>query len=186
MKFHENTVSGSRVFLWAEKSGWPDGPSWGRWSLLAVRMRLVKRIDETAVRCSFVVHNLHIKRNRNIEVWIRGCKCKMDGSQINTVLSYMVLITETNFCWSFKADSHTACRVHAVPLPCLAAKSLECVTIRCMIPVVLCKLWSGGLRQNTTGFTKFITLTTCFSRCGPSSGHKSTKGRLCIVYKHRY
>jgi len=26
-----------------------------------------------------------------------------------------------------KADSHIACRAHAVPLPCRAAKSLECV-----------------------------------------------------------
>jgi hypothetical protein len=26
-----------------------------------------------------------------------------------------------------KADSHIACRAHAVPLPCLAAKGLECV-----------------------------------------------------------
>ena len=26
-----------------------------------------------------------------------------------------------------KADSHIACRVHAVPLPCRAAKGLECV-----------------------------------------------------------
>jgi hypothetical protein len=28
---------------------------------------------------------------------------------------------------SFKADSHIACRSHAVPLPCRAAKILECV-----------------------------------------------------------
>ena len=27
----------------------------------------------------------------------------------------------------FKADSHIACRAHAVPLPCRAAKGLECV-----------------------------------------------------------
>ena len=26
-----------------------------------------------------------------------------------------------------KADSHIACRAHAVPLPCHAAKGLECV-----------------------------------------------------------
>jgi hypothetical protein len=26
-----------------------------------------------------------------------------------------------------KADSHIACRAHAVPLPCRAAKGLECV-----------------------------------------------------------
>jgi len=26
-----------------------------------------------------------------------------------------------------KADSHTACRAHAVPLPCRAAKGLECI-----------------------------------------------------------
>ena len=29
--------------------------------------------------------------------------------------------------YSFKVDSHIACRAHAVPLPCRAAKSLECV-----------------------------------------------------------
>ena len=28
---------------------------------------------------------------------------------------------------NFKADSHIACRAHAVPLPCRAAKGLECV-----------------------------------------------------------
>jgi len=27
----------------------------------------------------------------------------------------------------FKADSHIACRAHAIPLPCRAAKGLECV-----------------------------------------------------------
>jgi hypothetical protein len=28
---------------------------------------------------------------------------------------------------SVKADSHVACRAHAVPLPCREAKGLECV-----------------------------------------------------------
>ena len=28
---------------------------------------------------------------------------------------------------TFKADSHIACRARAVPLPCRAAKGLECV-----------------------------------------------------------
>jgi hypothetical protein len=28
---------------------------------------------------------------------------------------------------TFKADSHIACRAHAVPLPCREAKGLECV-----------------------------------------------------------
>ena len=28
---------------------------------------------------------------------------------------------------SVKADSHITCRAHAVPLPCRAAKGLECV-----------------------------------------------------------
>ena len=31
------------------------------------------------------------------------------------------------FHWNFKANSHIACRAHAVPLPCRAAKILECV-----------------------------------------------------------
>jgi hypothetical protein len=30
-------------------------------------------------------------------------------------------------CGRIKADSHIACRAHAVPLPCRAAKGLECV-----------------------------------------------------------
>ena len=29
--------------------------------------------------------------------------------------------------FTHKADSHIACRAHAVPLPCRAAKGLECV-----------------------------------------------------------
>jgi hypothetical protein len=33
----------------------------------------------------------------------------------------------TAFALTFKADSHIACRAHAVPLPCRAAKGLECV-----------------------------------------------------------
>ena len=43
------------------------------------------------------------------------------------------------------------------------------------------KLGSGELRQNTTDFTKFITLTTCFGRSGPSSAHKSTRKTICSV-----
>ena len=35
--------------------------------------------------------------------------------------------TEVSGMWRVKADSHIACRVHAVPLPCRAAKDLECV-----------------------------------------------------------
>ena len=35
-------------------------------------------------------------------------------------------VKKTKF-FSFKADSHIACRAHAVPLPCRAAKGLECV-----------------------------------------------------------
>jgi len=40
-------------------------------------------------------------------------------------------------------------------------------------------LGRGELRQNTTDFTKFITLTTYFGLCGPSSGHKSTRKTIC-------
>ena len=36
-------------------------------------------------------------------------------------------VTEMEIRQSVKADSHTACRAHAVPLPCRAAKGLECV-----------------------------------------------------------
>jgi hypothetical protein len=33
-------------------------------------------------------------------------------------------LSSVAFC---KADSHIACRVHAVPMPCRAAKGLDCV-----------------------------------------------------------
>jgi hypothetical protein len=38
-----------------------------------------------------------------------------------------VMCTEAYSRWGIKANSHIACRAHAVPLPCRAAKSLECV-----------------------------------------------------------
>ena len=44
---------------------------------------------------------------------------------------------------------------------------------------VLRKLGRGGLRQNTTDFTKFITLTTCFGHCGPSSDHRPAAAETC-------
>jgi hypothetical protein len=35
---------------------------------------------------------------------------------------------ECTYCGGrLKADSHIACRAHAVPLPCREAKGLECV-----------------------------------------------------------
>jgi hypothetical protein len=37
------------------------------------------------------------------------------------------LIVETFRSHTIKADSQIACRAHAVPLPCRAAKGLECV-----------------------------------------------------------
>jgi len=56
-----------------------------------------------------------------------------------------------------------------------------------MLPATKSYANQGGVGyvKTQTDFTKFITLTTCFGCCGPSSGHKSTKGRLYIVYKHR-
>ena len=56
-------------------------------------------------------------------------------SYVNTSIQYMPSGTVI-FAYSdlflpthgrFKADSHTACRAHAVPLQCRAAKGLECV-----------------------------------------------------------
>jgi hypothetical protein len=35
--------------------------------------------------------------------------------------------SDTTLGGDLKADSHIACRAHAVPLPCRAAKGLECV-----------------------------------------------------------
>ena len=37
------------------------------------------------------------------------------------------MVTHSTNVFSFKADSHIACRAHAIPLPCRAAKGLECV-----------------------------------------------------------
>ena len=37
------------------------------------------------------------------------------------------VLTENFKTRCVKADSHIACRAHAVPLPCRAAKGLECV-----------------------------------------------------------
>jgi len=53
------------------------------------------------------------------------------GSMLNQILD--TVKTKTVFLpyclglGSFKANSHITCRAHAVPLPCLAAKGLECV-----------------------------------------------------------
>jgi hypothetical protein len=44
--------------------------------------------------------------------------------------SYQYILRTDTFCAQcdiVKADSHIACRAHAVPLPCHAAKGLECV-----------------------------------------------------------
>jgi hypothetical protein len=40
---------------------------------------------------------------------------------------YRVLVGKPEGKRPLKADSHIACRAHAVPLPCRAAKGLECV-----------------------------------------------------------
>ena len=48
---------------------------------------------------------------------------------------------------------------------------------------VLCKLGRDGYVKTQPNFTKFIMLTTCFGRCGPSSGHKSTKKTICYYSK---
>jgi len=39
----------------------------------------------------------------------------------------IVVLLHTQVFWHVKANSHIACRAHAVPLPCRAAKGLECV-----------------------------------------------------------
>ena len=36
-------------------------------------------------------------------------------------------VKHIKFYYTIKADSNIACRAHAVPLPCRAAKGLECV-----------------------------------------------------------
>jgi len=44
---------------------------------------------------------------------------ELTGSWKNYAMTFKI--------WTLKADSHIACRAHAVPLPCRAAKGLECV-----------------------------------------------------------
>ena len=47
---------------------------------------------------------------------------------IDGLISLPLMENLINYVWgSRKADSHTACRAHAVPLPCRAAKGSECV-----------------------------------------------------------
>jgi len=41
-------------------------------------------------------------------------------------ISHVFYAVEISMIRIFKADSHIACRAHAVPLPCRAAKGLEC------------------------------------------------------------
>jgi hypothetical protein len=49
--------------------------------------------------------------------------------RVNTLKTTSSVSPSTMRCHliTFKADSHIACRAHAVPLPCRAAKGLECV-----------------------------------------------------------
>jgi len=42
--------------------------------------------------------------------------------------SYEQLLDNYEQSGSFKVDSHIACRAHAFPLPCHAAKGLKCVS----------------------------------------------------------
>jgi hypothetical protein len=60
---------------------------------------------------------------------VDDCRCKtmhLYCQQMNIKSKEKYAIAPTIF-GSFKADSHIACRAHAVPLPCRAAKGLECV-----------------------------------------------------------
>ena len=45
----------------------------------------------------------------------------------NTSIIWYNITSRGVFLQTLKADSHIACRAHAVPLPCCAAKGLECV-----------------------------------------------------------
>jgi hypothetical protein len=51
----------------------------------------------------------------------RNNKIRLYKTLIKPVLCY------GSVTWTFKADSHIAYRANAVPLPCRAAKGLECV-----------------------------------------------------------
>jgi hypothetical protein len=52
---------------------------------------------------------------------------KMHGTNNNVKLCIRVQCHVLRPSDPLKADSHIACRAHAVPLPCRAAKGLECV-----------------------------------------------------------
>jgi hypothetical protein len=44
-----------------------------------------------------------------------------------TLPDYFLVFPSARLSFLLKADSHIACRAHAVPLPCRADKGLECV-----------------------------------------------------------
>ena len=76
--------------------------------------------------------------------------------------------TNTIFCViTFKADSHIACRAHAVHLPCRAAKGLECLshliyTVRpCRIHTCHAVLLKATARPSRDG--RAVTLRTAWS-----------------------
>jgi hypothetical protein len=60
------------------------------------------------------------------ESTILGCYSVLSGKELPTHLPQPAESSSPRRV-TVKADSHIACRAHAVPLPCRAAKGLECV-----------------------------------------------------------
>ena len=69
----------------------------------------------------------------HIELVTIGLSGVSTGSAYTCVCVVLCCVATCNSAWitcdfdSLKADSHITCRAHAVPLPCRAAKGLECV-----------------------------------------------------------
>ena len=85
-------------------------------------------LQQCSVDCFCTVSQQH--RRWQLSHTLRNiCKasewmCACPGGATQQICKYTLLLCSLV---TLKADSHIACRAHAVPLPCRAAKGLECV-----------------------------------------------------------
>ena len=70
------------------------------------------------------------------------------------------------------------------PVQILKYKRQE--VFRCIIPILFCTIRKGvGTSKHNCLCILFITVTTCFGYCGPSSGHKMYNKENYTVYDRR-
>jgi hypothetical protein len=79
-------------------------------------------------------YHLHVPMSRNLGVLTSWNPVGLFRPVMGQLYLYLYFSTDdvhtftgAPAVWQVKADSHIACRAHAVPLPCLEAKGLECV-----------------------------------------------------------